>query len=263
MRASIVIAAHNEGTHLRRTVESCLATVGTLDYEIIIADDASTDGSVDDLARRTPRARFVRCDERKGASPTKAAGAEAARGETLIFLDGHSNPEPGALERLVDDVEHVRGQAIVTPRVAALCTRLWRNKSSQVGSGYSLTLDTLDCGWMPESRLRGADERGRRFFESPALIGCALAVSRELYDRLRGFDAHMFCWGVEDLDLGLKCWLLGHPILHDPAPVIGHRFRAAFDNYTVSPENVLANQMRMRASISRIRSEITGSNSAD
>ncbi len=77
MRASIIIAAHNEGTRLRRTVESCLATAGKLDHEIIVADDASTDGSIDDVTRRTPRARIVRGEERKGASPTKAAGASA------------------------------------------------------------------------------------------------------------------------------------------------------------------------------------------
>ncbi len=83
------------------------------------------------------------------------------------------------------------------------------------------------------------------FYESPALIGCALAVHRELYDDLCGFDPHMRSWGVEDLDFGLKCWLMGHPILHDPEAIVAHRFRKQFDNFSVPVEHLLLNQLRM------------------
>ena len=85
----------------------------------------------------------------------------------------------------------------------------------------------------------------RKFFESPAFIGCALAVSRTLYESLWGFDPHMRKWGVEDLDMSLKCWLSGHAILHDPQAVVGHRFRNKFDNYDAPIEGFLVNQLRM------------------
>lgn len=93
--------------------------------------------------------------------------------------------------------------------------------------------------------MKEAPHRGRMFYESPALIGCALAVHRELYDDARGFDPDMRSWGVEDLDFGLKCRLLGHRILHDPGAVIAHRFRRGFDNFDVPLENLVANQLRM------------------
>jgi glycosyltransferase involved in cell wall biosynthesis len=47
MRASIVVAAHNEGVALQRTIQACLETAGRLDFELVVADDASTDGSVE------------------------------------------------------------------------------------------------------------------------------------------------------------------------------------------------------------------------
>ena len=106
-------------------------------------------------------------------------------------------------------------------------------------------METFDCGWLPLDELKPWRRGPRKFYESPALIGCALALSRELYDELRGFDPDMLFWGVEDLDLGLKCWTMGHPILHDPEAVVGHRFRAAFDNYEVPFEHLLVNQLRM------------------
>ena len=225
MRASLIIAAHNESDRLWRTVASCVETSAGLDCEIIVADDASWDDSIEETLRRFPQVRVVRHEERKGVSPTKDLGARHARGEVLIFLDGHTKPEPGAIQRLIEDVERLKGEAIITPTVTGLCVTRWKSSDHQQGHGYSLELERLDCAWLPLKSLRQHPHQGRLFYESPALIGCAFAVHRELYDDLRGFDPHMLCWGVEDLDFGLKCWLMGHPILHDPEPVIGHRFQ--------------------------------------
>ena len=245
MRASLIIAAHNESDRLWRTVASCVETSAGLDCEIVVADDASWDDSVEETLRRFPQVRVVRHDERKGASPTKDLGARHARGEVLVFLDGHTKPEPGAIQRLIEDVERLNGDALVTPAVTGLCVTRWKTLLQQTGHGYSLELERLDCAWLPLNVLRQHPHRGRLFYESPALIGCAFAVHRELYDDLRGFDPHMLCWGVEDLDFGLKCWLMGHPILHDPQAVIGHRFQQRFDNFEVPVEQLIVNQLRM------------------
>lgn len=245
MRGSLIIASHNESDRLWQTVASCVETSTGLDCEIIVADDASWDGSVEETLKRFPQVRVFRHDERKGASPTKDTGARQARGEILVFLDGHTKPEPGAIQRLIEDVECLHGDAIVTPTVVGLCVTRWKPLLQQIGHGYSLELERLGCDWMPLSAMQEHRVQGRLFYESPALIGCAFAVHRELYDDLRGFDSHMFCWGVEDLDFGLKCWLMGHQILHDPEAVIAHRFQQQFDNFAVPIERLLVNQLRL------------------
>jgi glycosyltransferase involved in cell wall biosynthesis len=245
MRATIVVASHNEGRRLIQTIQSCVETTFGLDYEIVVADDASSDHCAEQAVQAFPQIRLVRHATRLGAAPTKALGARHARGQVLVFLDGHSKVEQGAIRRLVEDVEHLQGSAIVTPRVGTLDTGHWRTDVSAVGHGYWLKLEAFECGWLDLGQMHPAEVGGRTFFESPALIGCVLAVSRELYDKLLGFDVHMRYWGVEDLDFGLKCWLLGHRILHDPEPTIGHRFREAFDNYSVPLEHVIVNQLRM------------------
>ncbi len=243
MRASIIIAAHNEGESLWRTIHSSVETTAGLDFEILVANDASNDDSVVEAQRRFPRVHLISHPTRRGASAAKDSGAHAARGDVLVFLDGHCKPEHGAIERLVCDVEELAGQAIVTPQVAALDVKRWRNDPSQVGHGYRLDLEKFGCGWLDLGKMRKFREGRRQFYESPALIGCALAVSRELYEKLLGFDPHMRSWGVEDLDFGLKCWLMGHRILHDPEATIGHRFQSAFHNYAVPfehPAKILA-----------------------
>jgi GT2 family glycosyltransferase len=245
MRTSIIIAAHNEGESLWKTVQSCIETCAGLDYEIVIADDASVDDSVEEVQRRFSQLRMVRHEERRGTAPTKDLGAKEARGDIFVFLDGHCKPEYGTITRLVQGVEEMKGNAIVTPAVVGLDTQRWRNSPAQVGHGYFLDLEKFHCGWLPLSELRAVEIGRKRFYESPALIGCVLAVSRQLYEDLWGFDRHMRMWGVEDLDFGLKSWLMGHPILHDPEAVVGHRFRASFDNYDVPVEHTVVNQLRM------------------
>ncbi len=245
MRISIIVASYNEGRVLGQTIESCIETCADLDYEIVVADDASTDDSIETVSRRFTQIRVYRHPQRLGASPTKHLGAKNARGDVLVFLDGHTKPESGAIQRLVQDVEELDGSAIITPAVAALNVDSWKSDYSQVGHGYSLNLEKFECGWQPLGELKRVKEGRREFYESAALIGCAIAVSRELYEKLWGFDSHMRSWGVEDLDFGLKCWLMGYRILHDAKATIGHRFRERFDTYSVPIEHVVANQLRM------------------
>jgi GT2 family glycosyltransferase len=211
------------------------------DYEIVVVDDASSDRSIEDLRRRFPWVRVHQHRRRQGTSRTKDAAIRRSRGEVVVYLDAHCRPEPFAILRLVQDVLELQGQAIVTPKVVVLDCDRWTNRPSQAGCGFEIGLDTLDGGWLSARRLR----RHGRFLESPALIGCAFALSRDLYKRLRGFDRDMFEWGVEDTDFGLKAWLLGYPVLNDPFAVVGHRFRSTFDNYSVQPAAILTNKLRM------------------
>jgi GT2 family glycosyltransferase len=240
MRASIVIAAHNEGDLLWKTLHSVVETTDYLEREILIADDASTDGSVEEARCRYPEVRVVSFPVRRGCSPTKDLGGRRARGRVLVFLDGHCKPERFAIQQLVRDVEDHQGQAIITPAVPALDVKTWRSSIRAIGHGYRLSLDTFDSNWIPLQRMRSLGE----LYECPSLVGCCLAISKELYLKLRGFDPHMIEWGIEDVDLGLKAWLLGHGILHDPCARIAHRFRSAVDTFTVRVESVVANQIR-------------------
>jgi GT2 family glycosyltransferase/NifU-like protein involved in Fe-S cluster formation len=239
--ASVIIAAHNEGDRLWKTVQSCRETLDCLDAEILVVDDASGDGSVAELRQCFPDVRVVAHTERRGGPAAKDLGARGARGAVLVFLDGHCKPEPGAIARLVTDVEETSGKAIITPRVPVLDGARWQFAEGQTGHGYRLDLETLDQEW---TGLDAMTPRGR-FYESPALIGCCMALTRELYDKLWGFDPLMRKWGTEDVDLGLKAWLMGSAVLHDPEAVIGHVFQERFDHYDVPETDALVNHLRL------------------
>ena len=241
MRATVVIASLNEGARLWKTARSCIDTTVGLGYEVLVADDGSDDGSLEELRHRCGDVRVVTHDARRGVASTKDLGARSALGEVLVFLDGHCKPEAGAIARLVADVEEMDGRAVVTPAVPALDTDTWENRRDVVGYGYAIELAQFTCRWADRATLR----RRGRFLESQALIGCAVAMHRDLYEELQGFDTGMRQWGSEDIDFGLRVWMMGSLILNDPDAVVGHRFRATFDNFEVTPSHTLSNQLRM------------------
>ena len=101
MKFSIVIPAYNVEAYL----DECLGSVAAQsfgDWEAIVVDDGSTDGTgrlAEVWAGKDERIRVVR-QENKGLSAARNAGIELARGEYLLFLDGDDWLEKDALEVL-------------------------------------------------------------------------------------------------------------------------------------------------------------------
>jgi glycosyltransferase involved in cell wall biosynthesis len=247
MNMSIAIASHNEGNNLWRTVRSCLETTEGLNPEIVVVDDASTDGSIAALERHHGGdVKIVSQKARQGVAFAKDLAIRSTRGDIVVMIDAHCKPEPGALETLVRDVKAWRGEAIVCPRLAFLKQKSWQNEHVPLGYCFWLELEEFRCEWLSEHEVKqlvGPD--GRVYHASPALSGCALALSRELYERVAGFDAGMLSWGAEDVDFGLKTWLMGHQILSDFEPVVGHRFRSRRAPYSIPDEHLAFNNLRM------------------
>ena len=180
--ATVVISSLNEGPSLRANGAIVRGDHShTRQFEILVADDHSEDNSVDEVRRLFPEVVVAAHDRRRGVSPTKDLGGRRASGDVLVFLDGHCKPEPGAIDGLIENVVRLDGRAIMTPAVCALDTATWQNQHHQVGHGYRLELLGFSCGWVGPDALRPRGE----FYESPALIGCALAISRALYEELR------------------------------------------------------------------------------
>jgi glycosyltransferase involved in cell wall biosynthesis len=100
-RVSIIIPTWNRRHHVVEAIDSVLAQTYT-DYEIIVVDDGSTDGTSDLLAQRY-RGRPLTCiiQQNRGSSAARNAGIRAARGELLAFLDSDDLWLPRKLESQV------------------------------------------------------------------------------------------------------------------------------------------------------------------
>ena len=96
---SVIIAAHNEGPEVAATVESVLINTRGL-KEVIVVDDASSDGSCEGLEGDSVR--VIRNTGRLGVAPSRARGAEFACGDCLAFLDGHQRLSESCLDQCAE-----------------------------------------------------------------------------------------------------------------------------------------------------------------
>ncbi|HYQ79494.1 MAG TPA: glycosyltransferase family 2 protein [Solirubrobacterales bacterium] len=97
---SVVVTTYNRERIVRRCVDSCLAQ-SCGDLEVVVVDDASSDGTVAALeGYEDPRLRVVVHERNRGINPARHTGTVAARGEWVVVVDSDWELMPEALERL-------------------------------------------------------------------------------------------------------------------------------------------------------------------
>ncbi len=97
---SVIVSAYNRVTTLPRTIESVLRQTYS-DFELIVVDDCSTDGTVDMLRKYTDaRLRVERMTKNSGVHVARNRGFQISRGDLVIFFDSDDELFPDALERL-------------------------------------------------------------------------------------------------------------------------------------------------------------------
>jgi len=243
---SICIPTCNEGENLRRTVDSLVANTPGLWklHEVIIADDGSTDGSVEAVAAAYPQLRIARHPTPTGTSAAKALGADSARGTILVFLDSHTYVFPNAID-LLASVAGTHG--IATPIVGRIDADTWQ-PSQDGGHGMFVDRQRWNCGWLELEKLQTTDLPDLRI--TYAIPGQSFAIRRDVYDSAGGWDRGLLGWG-SDVSLSLRLWCLGYDLHHVIDARIAHLFRTKFPKNRphVGWWQIYANQLRILASI--------------
>jgi GT2 family glycosyltransferase len=207
-RLSVVVIARDEGAELRRTIENLRDTLPG-GAEIVALDDGSRDGCARFLGNAAAGVRVVRTGG-LGVARARNLGAGQARGDWLVFADAHIRVSPGwwrPLEALVEN-----------PRVAAAAPGVEGMRRGQP-AGFGLTFRG------PDLNIRWHDMLNPRPFPALILPGCCLAVRRDVFDEVGGWDAGLYGVGGNDNEFCLRLWLLGYRLMVAPGVVIQHRFR--------------------------------------
>lgn len=213
-RVSVVIPTWNGAAVLRECLRALRAQTFT-DFETIVVDNGSTDGTASMLAAEFTEVRPVPLPENRGFAAATNAGLRAAHGGVLVCLNNDVEAEPGWLAALV----------------RALDAR------AEVGSVASKMLnahqpDLIDAAGDAMSLLPWNIGRGRPDgpgFDRPReiLSACAGAAAyrRELFGAVGYFDEGYFAF-FEDVDLGIRAQLAGFRCWYEPTAVVRHRFSA-------------------------------------
>lgn len=211
---SIVIATWNR----RQDVLDTIRSIYDQDYsrfEIIVVDNASMDGTPDEIRASFPDVKLICLPENRGASGGRNAGLQQARGKYILCLDSDASPEQGALHSIVHAFERDATLGAVNSKVINAFTR---DFDPAAGWAYS-----------EKQKAKSNEEFYTHNFSE---TGCAFR--REALLKAGLFWERLF-FGREGEELALRILDAGYRILYLPSAVILHR---------VSPQKRIASTER-------------------
>jgi N-acetylglucosaminyl-diphospho-decaprenol L-rhamnosyltransferase len=227
---SVVIVSFNAREHLRR----CLASLfqhQTGDFEVIVVDNASADGSADMVEADFPSVRLVRNAGNRGFSCAANAGARAARGDVIAFLnpDCTAAADPfsaaAAYLRAHPDVG-VLGLKVLDPSGALqLSVRRFPGLGTAIFNRYSL-LTRLLPGNPFSRRYLMSDWAHDQVSDVDWVSGACLLMTRDAIERIGLFDEAYF-WGFEDVDICQRAHRAGLRVVYFPDAWVTHEIGAS------------------------------------
>ena len=217
MRATVVVVTFDHRDVVVRCLDALRASLGPED-EVVVVDNASRDGTVEQIAATHPWVRVERSARNVGFGAACNRGARVAAGRHLVFLNPDTEPTPGWLDALLAGLRAVPDAGLATARLLLPGAPA---RIDAFGNDVHLSGITPSRGWgEPASRYDALEEVS-------AASGACLAISRELFGRLGGFDERLFLY-FEDTDLSLRARLAGHRCVAVPDATVVHDHRPGF-----------------------------------
>jgi glycosyltransferase involved in cell wall biosynthesis len=206
VRVSVVIPCRNAAGTIGRQLDRLAEQRFDGRWEIIVADNGSTDGSIDVVhshRARIPHLRLTDASDRVGINHARNRGAAAARGEVLLFCDADDEVQPGWLAAMAEAL-HEHG--LVAGRIDA---------------------HRLNESWLVDLRGAAQEEGLPRFGKLPYAVGANFGVRRALHERIGGFDED-FILGADDVDYAWRLRREGVEPHFEPRAVVAYRYRKSF-----------------------------------
>ena len=260
MKVAVVILNYNGAAMLGKFLQSVVKY--SPGAEIVVADNASTDDSVDVVAKGFPIVRLIRLDRNYGFAEGYNKALEQVDAEYYLLLNSDVEVTDGWLEPLLSFMEETPGAVACQPKILAYNQKMHFEYAGAVG-GF------IDAYGYPYCRGRLFDtvEEDKGQYDDVCRVfwatGAAMMVRRDAFCNAGGFDARFFAH-MEEVDL---CWRMlarGGAIYVVPQSKVYHVGGATLDKsnprktflnfrnnllmlYKNLPDSELCSVMRMRA----------------
>lgn len=197
---SVIIVNFNAANYLQAAIDSIGAQTFR-DFELILFDNASTDGSADsaDLTG-LPSFRLVRSAENLGFAAGNNRAAELARGKWLVLLNPDAVAAPDWLEQLMRAAKD-------HPGCASFASVQYRLGAPDILDGAGDNYLIFGMPWRGGSGRAASELPGDGWCFSAC--GASAMYSADVFRDLGGFDERFFCY-CEDVDLGFRLQLAGY-----------------------------------------------------
>ena len=221
-RLSVVIVNFNGRGHLENCLRSLAEHPPATPHEIVVVDNASTDGSAE-IAERSPNVRVIRLPTNIGFSAGNNAGIRATSGELVLLLNSDTIVPAGALDLLIERLDAHPSAAVAGPRLVdaeggtelsfgPMISPLGELRQKAVGRLYAR-------GFAPVRRWIAAATRREHYVAW--VSGACLLVRRAAADEVGLLDERFFLY-TEDVDFCASIRAKGWKVLFTPAAEIVH-----------------------------------------
>lgn len=237
VQVSIIIPTLNNIDYTRQCISAIQQTAGDVSYEIIVVDNGSTDGTREYL-RTEMQAGYLRAlfnERNETFSHANNQGAAIAHGAYLLFLNNDTKPLSGWLRALVDTFEQnsrigVQGGRLLYPNNTIQHAGIvyGRVKTGALMHYHIYLCAPQDAPYVNKAR------------EFQMVTGAMIAIRRELFERIGGFDEH-YVFGHEDLDLCLSARKHGNIVWYNPLFAAYH-----FESMTKKSEGIEKFELRLQ-----------------
>lgn len=239
MKLSIVILCWNDLHVIAECLESIYSNTHVVDFEVIVADNGSTDGSVECIHKNFPEVQVIENRTNLRFARGNNRGIFASNGDYILILNPDTILQDGALDRWVEFADR-------HPEAGGFACRVVNSDGSY--QGCARPFPTVRGEWLSACCLRFLGYVCERFVADRYIrwrgetertvdwqAGCCLMVRAWLLKKLGGFD-EQFEYYYEDIDLCHRIWDAGWSILYTPEVEITHlkgqstkRYRLAFE----------------------------------
>jgi GT2 family glycosyltransferase len=187
------------------------------DFETILVDNGSEDGSVEYVRTQFPEAKVVPLPDNRGFTGGNIAGYEQTSGDLIVLLNNDAEAHPNWLEEI-----HRASQAY--PKAGSFASKLLyfdeRGRVENCGFDLDVAGATVDLGrdepdgpaWAQPRKVFGA-------------CGGAVAYRRRMLEEIGFLDPEFFMI-YEDVDLSFRAQLRGYECVYIPGAIVYHRYRA-------------------------------------
>lgn len=214
---SVVIPNYNGRPHLAGLFPS-LEKQTFSDFEVILADDASSDDSVAYTEKSFPGVRVLTNRHNLGFAANANAAADAALGRVIVLLNNDTEPDPDWLAELAKTITQHPEAAIVAGKLLLFDKR----------DHLHTTGDTMGVDGIPRNRGVWEEDRGQYDGQTEIFGGCggAMAIRKDVWQALGGFDEDFWMY-LEDVDFAFRAQLAGWKAVFAPNARVYHKLSSS------------------------------------
>jgi GT2 family glycosyltransferase len=224
---SIIIVSYNVRDFLLACLASLEGWLATTKHrvEVIVIDNASSDGSADSVRRRFPTTKLIELPRNLGFAAANNRAAAQARGQTLVFLNPDTTVAGDTFGLMLSYLQNHKDVGVVGPRIVYPdgTTQPTRRRFPTRRTGF-LESTIVQQFWRDNRALRRyyvADRSNDELQEVDWLVGACLMVRRETLKSAGLFDERFFMYS-EEVEWAHRVREAGWRIVYLPSALIVH-----------------------------------------